>query len=109
LLTEEENRRSGSIEKITESRRLVLVGYVFIKTIITINWNLKAAEIDLALKIAEGVERKSDKKDLIMKVSRRWNNVWYYDEIRLISEVSSFGSFGLDNVGEEDGRLTPSE
>jgi hypothetical protein len=36
---------------------------------------LKAVEIDLALEIAENVEKKSEKKGLIMKVSRRWNNV----------------------------------
>jgi hypothetical protein len=48
-LTEGDNQSSGCIKKITESRKQVLIGYAFIKTKITTSWNLKTAEIRLAL------------------------------------------------------------
>jgi hypothetical protein len=61
---------------------------------------LKEAEIELALKISEDAEKMTEKKVLIMKLSREWNNVKYCNEIRMFSDESYFDSFGFMNFEE---------
>jgi hypothetical protein len=55
----------------------------------------------LASKIAEDMERKSEKKDLVLKISIRWDGMQYDEEIRLVSGENTFGSLICENTGKK--------